>query len=154
MKHVLCIRLSEIIRETSRCRGRGRVQVDEDLAEFFSDWEETIRGREHWAAHCCGESIDESEWHELADWIGQESPRSTLHALSDLLDADLPLHPSTEELIEVREALTRLEVEALNEKARAASDKLAGFLDMAIKHAKECEGNPRRISSAHFQWHD
>ena len=78
---------------------------------------------------------------------------SALDALSVLLKADLPWSPTTEQLIEVRQDLARVEVEALNGHPRAAFDKLVSFLDMAIRHAKDCEGNPRRRSSTNFRWH-
>ena len=93
-------------------------------------------GKEHWAVRLVGEYIEESAWRGLADWVGQESRPSALHVLSELLEADLPLAPTTEELIEVRQDLARVELEALNDHARAAFDKLVGFLDMAIRRAK------------------
>jgi hypothetical protein len=134
MKHVKCILCSEILRE--------RYRLDDPKAWL------------HGAVWLKQESIEESAWSGLADWVGQESRRSALHALSVLLETNLPWSPTTDELIEVRQDLARVEVEALNGDARAAFDNLVSFLDMAIRHAKDSEGNPRRRSSTRFRWHD
>jgi hypothetical protein len=135
MKHVYSILWSDILRKAPRWRGR----VDGP--------------KEDWASRGLGEAIEESAWRDLADWVGQESRRTTPPALSDLLEADLPLTPTTKQIIEVRQDLARLEAEALNDQARVAFDKLVGFLDMAIQHAKACEGERRRRSSTNFKWH-
>jgi hypothetical protein len=100
----------------------------------------------------CSEATDQSAWVELADWVAQESRRTSMLALSEFLEADLPLRPITEELLDVRRDLAQLEAAALNARARAAYDKLVDFLDIAIQHAKDCEGNPRRDSNTVFQW--
>jgi hypothetical protein len=135
MKYVFCSLWSSVLRE--------RFRLDDPKAE------------KHWAVRgLCSEAIDQSAWGELADWVGQESRRTSLLALSELLEADLPLRPTTEQLRDVRRDLAQLEAEALNARARAAFDKLVDFLDIAIQHAKDCEGNPRRASNTVFQWRD
>jgi hypothetical protein len=135
MKEVLCSLWSSLLRE--------RFRLDDPTA-----WR-------HWAVRGVrSETIEQSAWGELADWVGQESRRTALLALSELLEADLPLRPTTEQLLEVRRDLAQLEAEALNARARAAFDKLVDFLDVAIQHAKDCEGNPRRASHTGFQWRD
>jgi hypothetical protein len=132
MKYVLCSLASSILRE--------RYRVDDPEA-----WK-------HWAVWCCGKDIEQSAWRELGHWVRQESRGTALPALSHLLEADLPLHPTTEELLDVHQDLAQLEAGALNDRSRAAFEKLVEFLDVAIQHAKDCEGNPRRRSNTMFQW--
>jgi hypothetical protein len=133
MKHVQCVLCSEMLHE--------RFRLDDPKAWM------------HWGVWLKAEFIEESAWRGLADWVVHDSRRSALDALSVLLNADLPWSPTTEQLIEVRQDLARVEVEGLNGHPRAAFDKLVGFLDLAIRHAKDCEGNPRRRSSTNFRWH-
>jgi hypothetical protein len=135
MKYVFCSLWSSLLRE--------RFRLDDPEA-----WK-------HWAVRgVCSETIEQSAWGELADWAGQESRRTSLLALSELLEADLPLRPTTAQLRDVRRDLAQVEAEAPSARARASFDKLVDFLDVAIQHAKDCEGNPRRESNTIFQWRD
>ena len=109
---------------------------------FCSLWSSSLRERfrlddpeawKHWAVRGLrSEAIEQSAWGEIADCVGQESRRTALLALSELLEADLPLRPTTEQLLEMRWDLAQLEAEALNARARVAFDKLVDFLDIAI----------------------
>jgi hypothetical protein len=98
---------------------------------FCSLWSSILRDRfrgvdpkaeEHWAVRgVCSEAIEQLAWSELTDWVGQESRRTALLALSELLEADLPLSPTTEQLLEVRRDLAQLEADALSDRASVGS---------------------------------
>ena len=72
---------------------------------------------------------------------------------SEILRKATRLSLNTKQRVECRQDLARLEAGAPNDQARASFDKLIGFLDGAIQHAIDCEGNHCGRSRTDLNWH-